>query len=703
MDFLISLLPAVSRLGILGYIVAAGISLAESLPFVGLLLPGTVFILFFGFFSSQGYLDFGTLFWSVMLGAMIGDSLGFWLGTKGVHLFRAENRILRLSHLEKGQKFFSVHGNKSVLLGRFVGPLRPIVPFVAGLTGMPWWRFLLWDLIASVLWAWSHLTLGYFFGGAAAVIETWFTRASAFLLLLSILTFLLWYVAKRSRPFFRLARSIIRSAFAGVMDNPDIRRFAGRYPGVASFLRGRFDTGRFSGLPTTLFSLAFLYLVFLLTGTVDGVVTAEPILLVDDRVANLMFAFRDAGFVRAFLWVTLLGRRDVVIVVMLATVSLAVLWKRRMFILPLLVSVGGAQLFVSLGKRLVHRPRPDIAYYAEPSFSFPSGHATLSVALYGFIAYLLLRTAAKRWRYRTVTLFAALLVIVLVGLSRLYLGVHYLSDVWSGYLLGALSLIIGISISETRIGKRPPHAHLSGGGRRHRRLRIVSGSILAVIFSWYVYQGAAYVPVRSVVDLSESETVSDDVAGAFATLGLPRYSETFSGTHQEPMSFIVIVRDERTFVDVMERAGWLLSDPVTVSNMTHLAEASLLRTGYPRAPMTPSFWNTRVHDPGFQKQTSEGTVHARHHARFWKAPIRTRDGDSVFVGTASLDIGIKWLVTHRIAPDIDTEREVLFGDLRSTGMVADVEKVRFVDPVLGKNFSGDPFFTDGETYVLRLR
>jgi len=196
--------------------------------------------------------------------------------------------------------------------------------------------------------------------------------------------------------------------------------------------------------------------------------------------------------------------------------------------------------------------------------------------------------------------------------------------------------------------------------------------------------------------------VSDDVVGTFGKMNLPRYSETFSGTHQEPMSFIVIARDDDAFTGTMESAGWKLSDPVTVANMVRLADAAIMKRSYPTAPMTPSFWNTRVHDFGFQKQTGAGNVHARHHARFWKAPIRTGDGSSVYVGTASLDVGIKWIVTHRIAPDIDTEREILFGDLTATGSVVSDGKIRFVDPVLGKNFSGDPFFTDGEAYLLRF-
>ena len=701
MEFMYTLMRSISHLGLLGYFIAFGIALAESLPFIGLMFPGTVLIVIIGFFSSQGYLHFRILVWFVAAGAILGDVIGYKSGLRGKNLFREGNRFLRPEYLEKGKKFFKAHGEKSIFLGRFVGPLRPIIPFVAGLSHMGWTRFLIWDIAVGLLWSWSHLTLGYFFGGAAAVIETWFTRASVFLIATGLLLVVLWHVAKRLRPFIRVATSVIRSMWGAVVDHPDVRRFLNRHPEITRFMVRRSDRKRFSGLPLTMLSLAAAYLLFLLSGVVEGVVTAEPIVSVDERVANLMFAFRDTGFIHTFLWITLLARRDVLIISIVAVIALLVLWRRRSYIVPFLITLGGSQLFASLGKIIVHRPRPSIAYYLEPSFSFPSGHATLSTAFFGFVAYILLRNESKRWRYRTLVLFTALSVIAAVGLSRLYLGVHFLSDVWSGYLLGALWLIIGISIAE--LGGHTRAASKTDRPKPSLQSWLATAVMLAVPFLWYVSQGVNYAPARLTVDRSEQTAVSDDVVSAFGRLGLPRYSETFSGTHQEPMSFIIVARDDASFIAAMETSGWNLSDPVTIANMTALAGASISKGSYPRAPMTPSFWNTGVHDFGFQKQTGIGSVRERHHARFWKTPIRTHDGSIVYAGTASLDVGIKWLVTHRIAPDIDTERDVLFGDLSVSGSVASSEKIRFVDPVLGKNFSGDPFFTDGEAYVLRLR
>jgi len=134
--------------------------------------------------------------------------------------------------------------------------------------------------------------------------------------------------------------------------------------------------------------------------------------------------------------------------------------------------------------------------------------------------------------------------------------------------------------------------------------------------------------------------------------------------------------------------------------MAKLAQAAFLQKTYPAAPMTPSFWNSQVHNFGFEKPTQPNNVRERHHARFWKTNYITPDKKQIYVGTASLDIGLKWGVTHKINPDIDTEREFLLNDLIKIGAVADWQKQKFVEPKLGQNFSGDLFFTDGQIYII---
>ena len=107
-----------------------------------------------------------------------------------------------------------------------------------------------------------------------------------------------------------------------------------------------------------------------------------------------------------------------------------------------LLAVGISQLL----KRVIRRPRPiDIALIEETGYSFPSGHSMVAFAFYGLIIYLIYKS---KLNIKLKILFIVLLSLLIlgIGLSRIYLGVHYVTDVLGGYILGLLSLIIFIEL-----------------------------------------------------------------------------------------------------------------------------------------------------------------------------------------------------------------------------------------------------------------
>lgn len=114
MELFNSFLPKFQHIGLWGYWVLLFISMGEATPLLGLLIPGTVFLMLFGFFSAQGYLDIGDLIWFAAIGAIMGDALSFYMGQKGTQLFHHENKILKLSHLDRGRHFFEAYGSISV-------------------------------------------------------------------------------------------------------------------------------------------------------------------------------------------------------------------------------------------------------------------------------------------------------------------------------------------------------------------------------------------------------------------------------------------------------------------------------------------------------------------------------------------------------------------------------------------------------------
>ncbi len=167
----------------------------------------------------------------------------------------------------------------------------------------------------------------------------------------------------------------------------------------------------------------------------------------DMRVLLDLAASRTDTLTRAMIVVSTLGEWTVILLLSFA-IAMSLYFKRlRTEASGLLVATAGGALAVLILKYLVLRPRPDVALRAivETSPSFPSAHAALAVAFFGFLAYLIVR---DNKRLRIVPIAAVVVLCAIIGFSRLYLGVHYLSDVIGGYAVGALFLWIGIEIQD---------------------------------------------------------------------------------------------------------------------------------------------------------------------------------------------------------------------------------------------------------------
>lgn len=508
-------------------------------------------------------------------------------------------------------------------------------------------------------------------------------------------------VVKKGKRFFGFIASLWRSIKTAILENKDVKNWAEKHPQFFSFLKKRFNKNDFGGLPLTLLGAAFLYALSLFLGVTEDIVNSPLIAATDIRIDNLLAAFHSPALIKIFLWITLLGKWQVVFVFAAASITLFWIWGKKLYIAPFLISIAGSQIFVSLAKLIFHRPRPEVAVYIEHSFSFPSGHAAISVAFYGFLAYALTRKVKKR-KHKISILFAALLIISAIGFSRLYLGVHYPSDVWGGYLLGLIWLIFAISLCERILAKKT-------GAPAARKLftlktkKIISLVLIFGAILFYVGFAEQYHPALKLGPFPKRDISARGAPDIFLKGRLPKYTETILGAHQEPLSFIIMAQNDAILIGAFRRAGWHLADEVSFSSLLKIAKAAFWKKEYLRAPMTPDFWNNQVHNFGFEKPTDANNVRQRHHARFWRTPYRLKDGEKIYAGTASLDSGIKWGVTHKISPAIDTEREFLFNDLFSTGLIEKFRETQFVRPAIGQNFSGDQFFTDGKIYIIMLK
>ena len=165
---------------------------------------------------------------------------------------------------------------------------------------------------------------------------------------------------------------------------------------------------------------------------------------------------RSPTLTQAMLWITNFGNWRVVVALIVIVSALCWSYKKRSFLIPFWASIAGNGIVVEGLKWIVRRPRPLGAEYLETSFSFPSAHAAIVVVLYGFIAFMLIRRMKNRVE-KGLILAATLLIILVVGFSRISLGVHYPTDVAAGYIIGLGWLWAGIQIYNK--GEKRSYSH----------------------------------------------------------------------------------------------------------------------------------------------------------------------------------------------------------------------------------------------------
>lgn len=195
---IINLMPYFASMGIFVYLVVFIISGLESSP-VGAVFPGIVVMLFFGSVVSQGYMHFIPCVVASIVGAVIGDIVSYYLGRYGRRFFKEHHTYLSTKNLEIGHKVFDKYGAVSIVIARFIGPIRPIIPIVAGATRMDFKIFTFWNFVGATLWSFAYLGLGVFVGKEWHIFGTYFSEAGLVLSVVGIVIFVLLLKKERKK------------------------------------------------------------------------------------------------------------------------------------------------------------------------------------------------------------------------------------------------------------------------------------------------------------------------------------------------------------------------------------------------------------------------------------------------------------------------------------------------------------------------
>ena len=587
------------------YLLVFLVAFGESLAVVGLLVPGATLLVGAGALIALNALDFWpTCLWAV-LGAVLGDGLSYWVG----HHFQDRLRTIwpfsrHPESLETGERFFAKYGGKSVAFGRFVGPVRAVIPLVAGMMGLSPGRFLLANILSAFAWAPAYLLPGIVFG---ASLELAAEAAMNLVLLGLFLVGMLWLSAWLARRLFQALSRRANRWVEGVL------RWANFHPHLGEVARALADPQHPDA--KTLSALAgLLVLATVVLALIGGFALApRPAFWLNHTALSFALSLHTPLGDHLMVSLSRLGDFSVVLPLGLGVY----LWlgsrgaqrQAHYWLAALAFSLGGLLL-----QPLFHMARPDIGLNLSP-WAFPSLPVLNATLIYGFLAILIAGplAQAKRWiPYTTATL-----LILSVLLARLYLGAEYFTDLFASLALGLLWLsLLGLSL------------------RRHtkklaswRGISTVSccALILSFGFNSLHHHGqdlARYTPVPEPQLLTEQEWL----AGGWRQL--PQFRQDLRGSHRQPLN-LQYAGDPKALGALLKVQGW--------SPGPDLNWQSFLRLLSPGLPLEELPLIPHVHEG--QHERWQWVKHLagerRLVLRLWPSAYRLTDGRPLWVGAVT--------------------------------------------------------------------
>ncbi|MBB5468915.1 membrane protein DedA with SNARE-associated domain/membrane-associated phospholipid phosphatase [Paraburkholderia sp. CI2] len=413
----------------------------EAIAVIGTFVPGSTAMFLAGALTGTGSLSLAwVLVWAIV-GAVAGDGASFWLGD------RYRERIVTLwpfrAHpgvLDAGQRFFLKHGAKSVVLARFIGPLRAIVPVVAGMMGMRPLRFLSINVLSALLWAPAHILPGVVFGASVLLAGAVSFRL---VVIIAMLACIVWLSFRGAG--FLVSHANAWSSAAG----RHLGSWACRHPGpLGRIARRMLDPDTPDATHLLAASLIVLVAGALFFGVLDDVVSGDPLTTIDLSVYHFLQSIRTPWGDTVLAALATLGS-GITLFALVVTVALWMVWERRWrTIVYWLAAVVFSQLLI-LGLQLAMRRAPPNELMSG-HFVFPSNHVAATVIIYGFLAFLLARRIGKLGGVLVAA--ASIIVVIVVALAGVYFGRYWVSDAIGG---AALACVWVALIALTAIWRHP--------------------------------------------------------------------------------------------------------------------------------------------------------------------------------------------------------------------------------------------------------
>lgn len=403
------------------------IAFGESLAIIGSIIPGSITMTAIGIMAGSGLMRIDLTYLMAGFGAIAGDggsyALGYFFSDRLLNIWPFKNYPTLINY---GQTFFSKHGSSSVLIGRFVGPIRSIIPLIAGMMHMNHWHFLLANFVSAIGWAVLYVTPGVLIGAASSELSPESSTRLFVLILITLAIIWLigllikWLIAHTAQ----FLRTNLHALWTKLKQHP--RLFY-----LTRMLSPRNETHHHSTA-----ALAIV-LVFCASASVIMIALVEQgswVAIFNNPIKLFFLSLRTRSFDTFFVVINL-----IISPLPLTTFLLSIIaylfyrrdWRTLRYWLSLcFMTVAVVFLLMHLVKL------PPINAMAKPitTPTFPDLNLTLATSLFGFFIFYLcsiIQTA-------TVLIFCILLFIILflAGVASIYLGDNWLTSIVTSYLIG---------------------------------------------------------------------------------------------------------------------------------------------------------------------------------------------------------------------------------------------------------------------------